>query len=322
MMGAGALGSIAAALLHQAGYEVALIARGARAEHLRTNGVKVEGLAEVTVTCPIVTDCSTLTEADLLILTVKTFDTEAALKQLAHMKVANCLSLQNGMRKEDQLAAFFGSGAVLGATANFSGGMRDDGVALYTVNNGITIGEVAGGLSPRVETVCRPLADAGIAAIPSADVMSAAWSKLVLWAGSAAVTGIIRDLTHRVLRDPDGARYVARTMREAGAIAKAEGAILAPIPPYPVQDIVQAPDIAAATALVQQVGEFFHANAPQHTPSILQDLERGKRLEVDETLGDLVARGARLGIPVPTVDAAYRTLAAKSRLMQSEDRTA
>ena len=86
VMGAGALGSISAALLHEAGHEVALVARGARAEHLRVNGVTIEGLANVTAQCPIVTDTSTLTDADLLIMTVKTFDMDAALKQLAHVK--------------------------------------------------------------------------------------------------------------------------------------------------------------------------------------------------------------------------------------------
>ena len=115
IMGAGALGSISAALLHAAGHDVTLVARGARAELLKQKGVSVEGLAEVTAPVPIVTDPSSLSEADLLILTVKTFDTDAALQQLAHIKFGATMSLQNGVVKDDQLAAAFGAETVLGA---------------------------------------------------------------------------------------------------------------------------------------------------------------------------------------------------------------
>ena len=126
IMGAGALGSISAALLHKAGHDVTLVARGARAELLTAGGVRVEGLAQVTAPVPIVTDTSTLSEADLLIMTVKTFDMDAALQQLAHIKFGSTMSLQNGVMKDDQLAAAFGADTVLGAIANFSGAVSPE----------------------------------------------------------------------------------------------------------------------------------------------------------------------------------------------------
>lgn len=317
VMGAGALGSIAAALLHEAGHEVALVARGARAEHLRSHGVAVEGLAQVTSPVPIVTDTTALSDADLIIVTVKTFDTEAALKQLAHVKAAAALSLQNGMMKDDQLAAAFGPESVLGAIANFSGAVRDDGVALFTVNASITVGEPAGGVSPRVQAVVDALNGAGINAHASADIRSTSWSKFIIWAGMGIVSTLTREPTVRIFSDPDTARIIARIHREVQSIAEAEGAVPEPVPPYSSPQSLAA-DEDGATLLAQATGAHFAANAPLHKHSMLQDLERGKRLEAHETLGDLVARARRLGVAAPTVEAGYRMIAGLDRALRGE----
>jgi 2-dehydropantoate 2-reductase len=318
IMGAGALGSIAAALLHEAGHDVALVARGRRAEQLKNEGIRVEGLVEVTAKCPIVTDASKLKDADLLVITVKTFDMEAALGQLAHLRAAAALSLQNGVLKDDQLAAVFGKEAVLGATANFSGAVRDDGGALFTVNSSITIGEPAGGISPRVTRIVDALNAAGIRADASEDIHSTTWSKFIIWSGMAVVSTLTRRPTVEIFSDPDTALLVARIYREMSAVTVAEGATPLPMPPYTSREALDAPDEATATSYVLESGARFRENAPLHKHSMLQDLERGKRLEVGETLGDLVARGERLRVPVPTVEAGYRMIAAMDRAMRGE----
>ncbi len=313
VLGAGALGSIASALLQQAGHDVTLVARGARAEHLRANGVAVEGLAEVTARPAINTEPSMLEDADLLIVTVKTYDTEAALQALAHVKVGACLSLQNGLMKDAQLAAVFGRQAVVGAIANFSGAVREDGVALFTVNASITLGELGGGVTPRVQAIVDALNGAGINADGSPDIVSASWSKLMIWSSMAIVSALTREPSAVVFSDPDTTLLTARINREVHAVLEAEGAEALPVPPYTTAAALTAPDEAAAARLMLDVGAFFRANAPLHKHSMLQDLERGKRLEIDETLGDIVRRGARLGVPTPAIDAGYRLLAAIDR---------
>jgi 2-dehydropantoate 2-reductase len=317
VMGAGALGSIVAALMHAAGHEVALVARGARAEHLKTHGVALEGLATVKAAVPVVTDASTLREADLLVLTVKTFDTAAALEQLKHIKVRAALSVQNGMMKEDQMAAAFGRDAVLLSTSNFSGGVRADGVTQFTVNLGYTIGELDGTVSPRVRDICTLFEQAGLKAIASAETLSAAWTKLTMWCGSAVACALTRATTPGVFQDPDGLRVGARVMREAGAVAVAEGATLGVVAPYDIAAMMAAPDETSALPYLRQAGAVFAQNMPQHKPSILQALEAGKRLEIEETLGDVIARAGRHGVPVPTIDAGYRLLAAIDRLARA-----
>ena len=79
IVGAGALGSILGAHLSQAGEDVTLLARGARAELLRNAGIRLTGLQDFTASVRIAEDPRELATADVLVLTVKTYDTLSAL---------------------------------------------------------------------------------------------------------------------------------------------------------------------------------------------------------------------------------------------------
>ncbi len=71
-----------------------------------------------------------------------------------------------------------------------------------------------------------------------------------------------------------------------------------------------------AVAAIRHFGTVMEARAPAHKLSTLQDLERGRRLEVEETLGYAVRTGAELGISLPTMDTCYRLIAGISRSLQ------
>jgi len=71
-----------------------------------------------------------------------------------------------------------------------------------------------------------------------------------------------------------------------------------------------------AVAAIRHFGTVMEARAPAHKLSTLQDLERGRRLEVEETLGYAVRTGAELGIPLPTMDTCYRLIAGINRSLQ------
>src|SRR5579871_5316697 len=121
VLGAGAMGSIIAAHLLRAGREVALLARGARAAQLARTGLTLHGLAEFTVPVEPVTDPATLGAVGTLIVATKTPGTAAALADLRHLAPESACSIQNGVLKNEQQAAVFGHGAVLGALADTSG---------------------------------------------------------------------------------------------------------------------------------------------------------------------------------------------------------
>src|SRR3989442_8811545 len=108
ILGAGALGTVLGAHVARAGEDVTLIARGQRAAYLQEHGATITGLVDLTVPVPVVTDPSQLHDADVLIVTVKTYDMAAALHSVEHLDVGSVLSLQNGVLKNEQLAQTFG----------------------------------------------------------------------------------------------------------------------------------------------------------------------------------------------------------------------
>src|SRR5207237_10642344 len=115
ILGAGALGTVLGAHLARVGEDVTLIARGQRAAYLQEHGATITGLVDFTVPVPVVTDPSQLHDADALIVTVKTYDMDAALGSAKYLDAGSVLSIQNGVVKHGQLAGSSGWTKAAGA---------------------------------------------------------------------------------------------------------------------------------------------------------------------------------------------------------------
>src|SRR5207302_4709627 len=115
VLGNGSLGCVLAAYLSRAGHEVSVLARAERLVELRKRPIRVEGLAEfdAPVTWASPADAP---GGDLLILVVKTFQTELALQQLGSRDYRLALSLQNGVGKDALLETRFPGRVIGGAT--------------------------------------------------------------------------------------------------------------------------------------------------------------------------------------------------------------
>src|SRR5215831_15255542 len=120
ILGAGALGTVVGAHLARAGEDVTLLARGQRAAYLQEHGATLTGLVDFTVPVTVVTDPQQVHNADVLMVTVKTYDMASALASVKHLDVGSVLSIQNGVLKDEQLAQTFGWAKVLGALAFIS----------------------------------------------------------------------------------------------------------------------------------------------------------------------------------------------------------
>ena len=106
----------------------------------------------------------------------------------------------------------------------------------------------------------------------------------------------------------------ARIMGEVAAIADERKIPLVDSGVFPVEAVVSGSEADAVTAL-NGLGAFFEANAPEHRMSALQDLEHGRRLAIDETLGHAVAEARQLGIPVPALEMCYSLLKGINRYL-------
>ncbi len=313
VLGAGALGTVIAAYLARAGEDVALIARGARAEQLAREGVTITGLEDFTVAMEIIDQPATLSSADVLILATKTYDTAAAIDAVRHLAIGSVFSIQNGVVKNSQLAEAFGEAAVLGAVGMLGGAVQADGAANYAMANPIILGELSGEMSPRVDEIIKTLKSAKLPATASDNILSEEWSKFVGWLGISALAVLTRAETWKFLADPDTARIAARVMRETAQLPKQLGIPLKAGPPFDL-DAVTSLGEDEVVALLNARGQAQGKTAPNFRQSMLQDVDKGKQFEVEETFGYTVRKAEKLGLSVPTVETCYRVLAGLNRI--------
>lgn len=312
ILGAGALGTVLAAHLARSGVEATLIGRGQRAAYLREHGATVTGLTDFTVPVRVTTEPEAMKTADVLIVTVKTYDTAAALASVKHLQVDSVLSVQNGVLKNEQLAATFGWPRVLGTMAICSAEVLASGAVRFTLNDGWYLGELPEGTSARVEALTEALNEAGIVAHSTPHIQAIEWSKYVAFLCLMVPAVLTRLETYKVLQDPDIASTMAALLHETAHIAAAQGIELIDMPPLPVKTLSQL-SLPDTTVQLQQVGAQFASRAPRHKISTLQDAEQGKRLEVEETLGYAVRKGIELQVPTPTMAVCYALLAGLNR---------
>jgi 2-dehydropantoate 2-reductase len=315
ILGAGALGTVLGAHLARAGEDVTLIARGHRAAFLQEHGATITGLVDFTVPVRVVTDPQQVHNADVLMVTVKTYDMVSALHSVKHLEIGSVFSIQNGVLKDEQLAQTFGWEKVLGAMAFTGAEVLPTGTVRFTLNQGMYLGELPVGTSARVQTLGDTLERVGIVAHVTPSIQALEWSKYVSWACSMAPAVLTRLETYKLFQDAQIASIVAAILQEMTQLATARAIVLADLPFFPTQTL-SALSVDAMVTQLRQIGDRWASLMPHNKMSILQDVERGKRLEVEETLGYAVQQGAALGIPMPTMDVCYNLIAGINHYLQ------
>ena len=313
VLGAGAMGSIVGAHLTRAGHSVAMLARAARATQLEEHGITIRGLAEFTTAVRTVREPALLHSADTLIVATKTPGTMQALAALRHADFGVTLSIQNGPLKNEILTEVFGAARVLGALADTSGELLSDGAVLFTRNVNILVGELGGGESARAQRLARALDTAGVRAAATPEIVTLEWSKFCCWVGLMALAVSTRALTWKYLSDPDSALLLVRLVREMGRLAQALGIGLSDRAILPTATLC-AVNEEEAVAIILRTGAQYRLSAPEHRMSALQDVQAGRPLEVNETLGYALDKARALKLELPLLECFTRLIAAIDRV--------
>jgi 2-dehydropantoate 2-reductase len=316
IVGAGAIGSILGAHLAHSGQKVVMIARGQRGAHVRRIGLQISGLATFSERVPVLSDASELKRAAVLIVATKSYDTSTALAALCNANIEVAFSIQNGLMKNEQLATIWGKQRVLGALANCSGELLPTGEVLFTRNQQICIGELSGECSERAARVAAIMDASGIHTSAVTEIQSLEWSKFAAWVGLMGVAVTTRAASWQYLSDNNSAWVVMRLIREVGNLAATAGVPLSDHAPLPVKTIVRTSD-SDAVALIQSIAADLKANAPRHRMSSLQDLEAGRPLEVEETLGFASRMASELKLSCPVLECLYRLVAGLDRISRA-----
>jgi 2-dehydropantoate 2-reductase len=316
VVGAGAVGSILAAKLAQGGADVACVARGRRASQLREQGLRLRGVERIDVPVRVV-EAAALREAGFLIFATKSYDMEQALRDLRHVRVGHAIALQNGVYKNEQLTRVFGEEKTLGGVAQFGGELATDGTVEWTIYERLSMGVLPGGHTREVDALGEELNRAGFRTEVSANIRTVEWSKYAVFVGLMPVAVLSRQPTHIMMRDPDLARAMLALFREMARLAEKMSIELEDAGGMTDIRTVTSLDDAGALEVLRRSGAALEARrATGHKVSTLQDLEHGRRFELDEILGYAVRKAAELGVPMPALETCYRLVAGVARSMQ------
>jgi len=284
VVGPGALGCLFAGLLALAGHDVRLLGRRAeQAEVISRDGLLVErdGVTRRAVV-RAGTDAAGLGPVDLAIVLVKATDTASAAPSLPALlgPDAPALSLQNGLGNLDVLAGVLGAGRVLGGVSSQGATLLGVGRIRHAGFGPTALAEAAGGLTARAEAIAYLLDCAGLPTRAYPDAQPLIWGKLIANAAINPLGALLRCQNGETVDRPDARALFHGLAHEAEAVAAALGV------PLPFDD---------PAAHAESIARVTYGNRN----SMLQDVEAGRRTEIDAINGAVSRLGATHGVPTP-----------------------
>jgi len=287
IVGPGAIGCLFTAFLSRSRskeHDIWLLDHNAaRAARLSKQGIDVEGIAgNWHADARATSDVKDIPKVDLIIICVKSYDTKAAIERLKPLAGEDTpiLTLQNGIGNIELIGEVVGPDQVIGGITNLGATWLDVGRIRFAGKGETIIGRIEGKTSVQMRAIRELFNKAGMETKISQDIKGFLWSKLIINTGINALTAITR-LHNGDLMEFEGSRKILReAVTEAVKVAKRKRVKLLYDDPL---------------AKVESVCESTATNVS----SMLQDVLRKKRTEVDFINGVIVRFGQELGISVP-----------------------
>jgi len=285
VVGAGGVGGYFGGRLAAAGADVRFLARGAHLEALRSRGLTVHSfrgdfhLPRVTAT----DDPRAIGPVDVVLFTVKLYDAEAATALLPPLVGPDTavIPLQNGVDGVDIVSRVVGREHTAGGTVYVAAVISEPGVIRHSALDHLIFGELDGTRSPRLQRLFDACKPAGFEVTLSDNIRIDIWTKFVRLSVFSGMTAVTRCAIGPIVADPDLYAMLKTAVRETMAVARAKG-------------------IAVPDQVIDDVDRSYRGLPPHMKSSMLQDLERGRRLELPWLSGAVVRIGREVGVPTPT----------------------
>ena len=304
IVGAGAIGGLIGTRLALAGHDVSALARGATLDALRKHGWRLRKNGQLhSVPARASDHTAELGSQDLVVVAVKGHSLPDVAPQIEPLLAPHTLVLpaMNGVPwwfgcgvpalERAPLASVDPGGVVskaipfeqvIGCAVYTSASILEPGLVEHNTGDKLIIGEPAGGESDRAQCLGHALKWAGFEVTCSADVRRDIWSKLWLNLTLNPVSALTGATTHQLLADPLVRVLCSRAMHEASAVGAKIGCAIDPQP-------------EERLALMRELGSM--------KPSMLQDVEAGRALELDAIVGAVREIAQRVGVATPNIDA-------------------
>jgi 2-dehydropantoate 2-reductase len=298
VIGAGGVGGLYGGLLARAGHEVAFLARGAQLAAITANGLEVRSaeLGAFRISAAASNDPNDLGQADLVLLTVKAYDLEAALPAAAQLRTpsGSVLTLQNGLEAPDQVALKVGSEHVLIGTTVVETTIVEPGVIGHlSPMHLVTLAAFEGPPTESVRRAVDMFKAAGINATMADDGHRALWEKAAPLIPLATLTSLCQAPIGPIRELPYTRALMETLVQELVDVATACG-----------QRLPEEPQRALAQ---------LNRIPPTMKASMARDFERGGRTELDALTGAIVRLADAHQVDVPATRTAYAVLELRER---------
>jgi len=315
IFGAGAIGSVVGGMLTRAGRDVTLIDQWpAHIEAMKTRGLRLSGAMGdlvVPVRALHVHELQTVREPfDAAFVAVKSYDTEWATSlALSYLREPDgvVVDFQNGIN-DSRVAALAGVQRSLGCVITISAGMYEPGHAMRTDSAalGFKIGEHDGADTPRARELAEIMSAVAETKV-TANLWGERWSKLAINCMANPLSGLTGLGTLDVRTIPEIAAVGVHLGAEAIAVGRGVGHEVEPIYGILAQRYLDAYAGRGLAELLAEIAAIARARGGGQ-PSLLQDVIKGRRTEIDYLNGYVCAEGKRVGVRTPYNDAVVATV--------------
>lgn len=298
ILGAGGTGGYFGGRLAAAGKDVVFLVRAGRQAQLARDGLVIESpFGNARVPVRTVLRAGDAGPVDLVLLTCKAYDLDAAIAAIAPAMGPGTLVLPllNGLRHLERLDAAFGAERVLGGLCHLATTLAPDGTIRHMNQfHRLALGPRSPQQADGAGRAREALAGAAFDLAYSEDVGREMWEKFAFLTTLAAMTCLLRASVGEIAATRNGRALVLELFDGCAAVARAQGA--EPSPEWQ-----------------RKTGAILTDPASTLTASMLRDLEKGGRTEADHILGDMLDRAQAHGLRLPLLEAAYAQLQAHER---------
>jgi 2-dehydropantoate 2-reductase len=284
IVGSGGVGGYFGGRLAAAGTDVTFLARGAHLEAMRAHGLRIDspkGNVHV-ANVKAESDPAAVGTVDVVFFAVKLYDTESALSLLPPLVGPRTVvvGFQNGVETVGTLTRAVGASHTAGGVSYVSAVIAEPGVIRHTAMDHLIFGMPDGSPSPQLESLLEACRPAGFQVTLSRDITVDVWTKFVRISVFSAMTAVTRSPIGVIVNDPELLEMLKAAARETLAVAHAKG-------------------VQVSGTIDEDVAVAYKALPPQTKASMLEDLERGRRIELPWLSGAVVRLGREVGVPTP-----------------------
>jgi len=272
-----------AGLLAKSGNEVWLLDKNQnRADNIKKNGIRIEGKTDLQIKIDITTEVGKIGKADLIIIAVKSYDTiQAALSVRSIINSATyILTLQNGIGNVENIKNVLNNPNILGGVTSHGATLLGDGLLRHAGTGDTYIGRLDGKSTTEVKTIAEIFNKSGIDTKISENIEGLLWSKLIINVGINALTAITRLNNGRLIEFEGTEGVLEKAVSEAILVAQKKNIKLIYNDPL---------------ERVKEVCRLTSANIS----SMLQDVLKKRKTEIEYINGAIVKEAEILGISVP-----------------------